>query len=142
MAGLIVLVLIVVLAFSSIGWGPVPGWWKQDYLTFEPKLTDGGAPTLQLWPFSLGDHPFGQDTSGRDYFALTMRGMQQSIIIALLVGLVSTAHRHRLIGALAGYFRGWTEGVLMRITDVHHHHPADRGGGGGGQQDRRRRHPA
>jgi ABC-type dipeptide/oligopeptide/nickel transport system permease subunit len=117
MAGLVVLAFIVVLAFSSIGWGPIPGWWKQDYLTFEPQLTDGGRPTLQVWPFSLGDHPFGQDTSGRDYFALVMRGMQQSIIIALLVGLVSTAIG-TVVGALAGYYRGWTEGVLMRITDV------------------------
>jgi ABC-type dipeptide/oligopeptide/nickel transport system permease subunit len=117
MAGLVVLAFIVVLAFTSIGWGPLPGWWKQSYLTFEPQLTDGGRPTLQWWPFSLGDHPFGQDSSGRDYFALAMRGMQQSIIIALLVGLVSTV-LGTLIGALAGYYRGWTEGVLMRITDV------------------------
>jgi peptide/nickel transport system permease protein len=117
MAGLVVLVFVVVLAFSSIGWGPIPGWWKQSYLTFEPKLTNGGRPTLQMWPFSLGDHPFGQDTSGRDYFALAMRGMQQSIIIALLVGVVSTIIG-TVVGALAGYYRGWVEGVLMRITDV------------------------
>ncbi|WP_240615906.1 ABC transporter permease [Nakamurella deserti] len=117
MVGLVVLVLIVLLAFTSIGWGPLPGWWKQSYLTFEPRLTNGGEPTLQLWPFSLGDHPFGQDTSGRDYFALAMRGMQQSIIIALLVGIVSTVIG-TVVGALAGYYRGWVEGVLMRITDV------------------------
>ncbi len=117
MAGLVVLVLIVLTAFTSIGWGPIPGWWKQSYLTFEPSLTDGGRATLRWWPFSLGEHPFGQDTSGRDYFALVMRGMQQSIIIALLVGLVSTA-LGTVIGALSGYYRGWVEGVLMRLTDV------------------------
>lgn len=117
MAGLVVLLFIVVLAFSSIGFGPIPGWWKQSYLTFEPKLINAGRPTLQLWPFSLGDHPFGQDTSGRDYFALAMRGMQQSIVIALIVGIVSTVIG-TVVGALAGYYRGWVEGVLMRITDV------------------------
>ncbi len=117
MVGLVVVVLTVLLAFTSIGWGPIPGWWKQSYLTFEPRLTNEGRPTLQLWPFSLGDHPFGQDTSGRDYFALVMRGMQQSIIIALLVGVVSTVIG-TVVGALAGFYRGWVEGVLMRITDV------------------------
>lgn len=117
MAGLIVFVLIVILAFTSIGFGPIPGWWKHSYKTFEPELTNGGAPTLQWWPFSLGDHPFGQNTTGRDYFALTMRGMQQSIIIAVVVGLVAT-FVGTLIGALAGYYRGWVESVLMRITDV------------------------
>ena len=117
MTGLVLFFLIVVLAFSSIGWGPIPGWWKHSYLTFAPSLTDGGKPTLQLWPFSLGEHPFGQDNLGRDYFALTMRGLQQSIIISVVVGLVATA-LGTLIGALAGYFRGWLESVLMRLTDV------------------------
>ncbi len=117
MAGLVVLILVVVVAFSSIGIGPIPGWWKHSFRTFAPSLTDGGAPTLTLWPFSLGDHPFGQDTAGRDYFALTMRGLQQSITIAVLVGLVATVVG-TVIGALAGYFRGWIESVLMRITDV------------------------
>lgn len=117
MGGVVLLLFIVLLAFTSIGIGFIPGWWKHAYTTFEPKLTNGGAPTLKLWPPSLGDHPFGQDSSGRDYFALTMRGMQQSIIIALLVGLVATA-TGTIIGALAGYFRGWVEAILMRLTDV------------------------
>ncbi|AZI59377.1 ABC transporter permease [Nakamurella antarctica] len=117
MIALVVLVLIVITAFSSIGFGPIGGWWKHKYTTFEPALTDGGKPTLKVWPPSLGDHPFGQDSSGRDYFAMTMRGMQQSIIIAFIVGIVATVVG-TVIGALAGYFRGWIEAVLMRMTDV------------------------
>jgi len=46
-----------------------------------------------------------------------MRGAQRSILIALMVGLVSTV-LGVVVGALAGYFRGWVESVLMRITDV------------------------
>ncbi|MBM9476941.1 ABC transporter permease [Nakamurella flavida] len=117
LAGLVVLALIVLLAFTSIGWGPIPGWWKYDYTDFATQLTDGGAPTLSLWPPSLGEHPFGQSNEGRDYFALVMRGLQQSLIIAFLVGITSTI-LGTVIGAVAGYFRGWAEGVLMRITDV------------------------
>jgi peptide/nickel transport system permease protein len=117
MAGLVVLVLIFLLAFSSIGFGPIPGWWKYEYTEFAPTLTDQGRPTLGLFPPAWGDHPFGQSNEGRDYFALTMRGLQQSLIIALLVGLVSTVVG-TLIGAVAGYFRGWSESVLMRVTDV------------------------
>ncbi|GAA2726978.1 ABC transporter permease [Cellulomonas aerilata] len=116
MSGLVVLSLIVLLAFSSIGFGPVPGWWGLDFRVPMP-LEDGGRPTLQLWPFSLGAHPFGQDNIGRDYFALAMKGTQQSLIIAFLVGLVGTAVG-TVIGACAGYFRGTTESVLMRMTDV------------------------
>lgn len=116
MTAIVVLILLVLLAFSSIGFGPIPGWWKYGYEEVG-DIVNGGKPTLSLWPFTLGDHPFGQDNIGRDYFARTMRGMQQSIIIALLVGLVSTVIG-TVVGAVAGYFRGWTEAVLMRLTDV------------------------
>ena len=115
--GLIVLISIVLLAFTSIGFGPIPGWWKFTYTDFEPALADHGAPTLSVWPPAWGEHPFGQSNEGRDYFALTMRGVQQSLIIAFIVGIVSTVIG-TTIGAVSGYFRGGVESVLMRLTDV------------------------
>ncbi|WP_258073433.1 ABC transporter permease [Arthrobacter sp. 08Y14] len=117
-AGLSGLVFIVLLAFTSIGLsvGPlrIPGWWPHTFSTVMP-LEDGGAPTLS-WT-GLGNHPFGQDTLGRDYFAMTMRGAQISLTIAFIVGIVGTVVG-TVVGALAGYFRGFTETVLMRFTDV------------------------
>lgn len=103
-----ILVLAIVVSVSSIGLGPIPGWWPYDYATTGTPI-NGGAPSAQHW--------FGQDDLGRDYFALTMRGMQASIIIAFLVGIVATIIG-TFIGAVAGYFRGWTDAILMRITDV------------------------
>ena len=83
-----------------------------------------GAPTLSVIPtflggdgFSIGDHPFGQDDLGRDYFALTMRGAQISIMIAFVVGVVSTVIGVT-IGAVSGYYGRWVESSLMRFTDV------------------------
>jgi peptide/nickel transport system permease protein len=111
-----VLVGILVLSVTSIGWGPLPGWWGKSYLTGATVL-DGGRPTLSLWPPSLGEHPFGQDNTGKDYFALTMRGAQQSLTIAFTVGILSTLIG-TLVGAAAGYYRGWVEAVLMRMTDL------------------------
>lgn len=123
MAGLAVLALIVLLAFSSIGIGAIPGWWDKSYID-AATVVDGGRPTMSLVPeflggegVHLGEHPFGQENTGKDYFALTMRGAQQSLIIAVVVGLVGTAVG-TLIGAVAGYFRGRTEAILMRFTDV------------------------
>lgn len=114
MISLFIFLFIVVMAFTSIGFGPVPGWWKYDY-TSTHDIVNGGAPTLG-W-FTVGEHPFGQDNVGKDYFALIMRGTQRSIIIAFIVGIVSTLIG-TLIGALAGYLRGWVESILMRITDL------------------------
>ncbi len=123
MIGLLVFVGIVVLAVTSIGMGPVPGWWGKGY-TGTGSVVDGGRPTLDVLPsfidgdgFAIGENPFGQDSIGRDYFATTMRGAQQSLQIALLVGLVST-FIGTFVGAVAGYFGGLTENVLMRIVDV------------------------
>ena len=123
MIGLAVFAFIIVLAFSSIGIGPIPGWWPESYTQTGP-LYDGGRPTLDVVPsfidgdgLSFGPHPFGQDTVGRDYFALTMRGAQQSLIIALVIGLLTTIIGTTL-GALAGYYRGKTEVVIMRATDL------------------------
>ncbi len=116
MAGLAVFLFTLLLAYTSIGAFGLPGWWGQSYTT-SGSVQHGGTPTLSLWPFAIGNHPFGQDDIGRDYFALTMRGAQRSLLIALLVGLVATVIGV-LVGALSGFFRGWVESVLMRITDV------------------------
>jgi ABC-type dipeptide/oligopeptide/nickel transport system permease subunit len=116
MVSLVALLIVVVLAVTSIGAGPIPGWWKYTY-TQTPTLENGGHPTLQLWPFSMGEHPFGQDRVGGDLFAQTMRGTQISMTIMVIVGALATLVGV-LIGACAGYFRGVTEAVLMRFTDM------------------------
>jgi peptide/nickel transport system permease protein len=114
--GIIVFLLVVILAITSIGLGPIPGWWKWSYKE-TPPLQNLGHPTLQWFPFHLGQHPFGQDRVGRDMFAMTMRGCQISIMIMLVVGIVA-AVVGVIVGACAGFFRGKTEAILMRFTDM------------------------
>lgn len=117
---MIVLAAIILLAVTSIGWGPIPGWWKWGYLQTAPQELPGGKPTLQLWGeggFKLGNYPFGQDELGRDNFARVMRGIQTSLVVMFVVALVSSVIGI-LIGALAGYFRGWLDTLLMRFTEL------------------------
>ncbi|MBD8024889.1 ABC transporter permease [Microbacterium gallinarum] len=136
MIALVVLVLVIILAFTSVGTViggtgklqasgdgtldingfRIPGWWPLDWWTSYP-VVNGGQPTLSLWPFALGEHPFGQDTLGKDIFAQVMRGTQQSLTVMFLVGIVSLI-LGVLFGALSGYFRGWTDSLIMRFTDV------------------------
>lgn len=116
MVSVVVLAIVVILAVTSIGAGPIPGWWKYTY-TENPPLVNGGRPTMSLWPLAFGDHPFGQDRVGGDLFAQTMRGTQISMTIMLIVGALASLVGV-LIGACAGYFRGWVEAVLMRFTDM------------------------
>ncbi|WP_081747673.1 ABC transporter permease [Arthrobacter sp. Br18] len=112
---LVVFALVLILSFSSLGFAGIPGWWKYNHTEFLP-VVNGGAPTYTNI-FSWGDHPFGQDAIGRDYFAMTMRGAQNSIIIMFLIGSISGIVGV-VIGACSGYFRGMTEAVLMRFTDI------------------------
>ncbi|WP_434810290.1 ABC transporter permease [Microbacterium sp. bgisy189] len=135
MIALMVLFLTIVFAFSSVGtvigsgalsatsegtlrlsgWR-IPGWWDKDWYTAYP-IVNGGQPTMSLVPFAIGEHPFGQDTLGKDVFAQVMRGAQQSITVMFLVGAVSLV-LGVVVGALSGFFRGWVDSVLMRMTDV------------------------
>ncbi|WP_081737721.1 ABC transporter permease [Arthrobacter sp. H41] len=112
---LVVFALVLILSFSSLGFAGIPGWWKYNHTEFLP-VVNGGAPTFTNI-FNWGDHPFGQDAIGRDYFAMTMRGAQNSIIIMFLIGAISGIVGV-VIGACSGYFRGMTEAVLMRFTDI------------------------
>jgi peptide/nickel transport system permease protein len=127
MISLAVLVIVIVMALSSEGLDllgiNVRGWWKWRW-TDLATITNSGRPTLSLIPKFLGgagirwgDHPFGQDSLGRDMFAEVMRGSQQSLMIVFLVGIVSTIVGV-VVGAVAGYFRGWADSILMRLTDV------------------------
>jgi len=105
---LIIYLLIIIFAVSAIGLGPIPGWWKYGYTTLHPIINEG-APSP--------NHPFGQDTIGRDYFALVVRGVQNSVLVMIVIGVVATIIGV-VVGAIAGYYRGWVDAVLMRITDV------------------------
>jgi ABC-type dipeptide/oligopeptide/nickel transport system permease subunit len=114
---LIVLGLVVFLAFIF-----APYIWDYDFKG-EPRTLPNIKPTLDLIPWIDGDglafgaHPFGTDGIGADYFALTMTGARKSLQIALLVSFVATA-LGVLVGAIAGYFRGTADTLLMRFVDL------------------------
>lgn len=63
------------------------------------------------------DYWFGTDNYGRDYLSRTISGMQ----VSLFVGITAVIFQLAIgipIGALAGYFGGTVDNVLMRITDI------------------------
>ncbi|PYC84350.1 peptide ABC transporter permease [Streptomyces tateyamensis] len=63
------------------------------------------------------DHWFGTGGLGQDVYAQTLRGLQKSLIIGLLVALLSTVLAG-LVGACAGYFGGWTDRLLIFFVDL------------------------
>lgn len=115
MVALGVLAALFVLIYSSIGIGKIPGWWQYGYAELYP-ITNETKPTF-VHLFNWGDHPFGQDRTGGDMFAKTMRGAQQSVFVMVVIGSIACVFGV-VFGALAGYYRGAVEMVLMRLAEM------------------------
>ncbi|MGH9178717.1 MAG: ABC transporter permease [Acidimicrobiales bacterium] len=62
-------------------------------------------------------HWFGTNAIGNDTFTQVLRGAKRSLIVGFLVAALSTSFG-TVIGALAGYYRGVVDMVLMRFTDL------------------------
>ena len=140
MISIVALVLIILFSYSASGIHlgtkdtpvSIPGWWHFSITDIDPagaiasSCNNGvtGCPTLDLIPafidgtgFNIGAHPLGTDIIGTDYLALVTRGAEQSIMVMLIVGLLGMAIG-TTVGAIAGYYGGWVDAVLMRVTDV------------------------
>ena len=63
------------------------------------------------------EHPFGTDGTGRDIMARTIYGGQISIIIGLLAVAVAMLVGVT-VGAVAGFYGGIVDSVLMRLTET------------------------
>ncbi|HEY3082733.1 MAG TPA: ABC transporter permease [Chloroflexota bacterium] len=82
----------------------------------DPEPTDAIDFAQALQGPSAG-HPFGTDDLGRDILARALLGGRVSIAVGVTTMLVAI-FLGTLIGAIAGFFGGTTDVVLMRMTDV------------------------
>lgn len=80
---------------------------------FDPNAQD---ITQRLLPPGAA-HWLGTDQLGRDLLSRVIYGTQPTLLIVSLVAVLS-APAGLLLGMCAGYFGGWIEAVLMRITDI------------------------
>ncbi len=86
--------------------GPVFYKWQYNQLDFQAFLQ---PPSAEHW--------FGTTQNGFDMLALSMRGMQKSLIIGLIGAVISTGIA-AVAGAAAGYFSGWTDRVMVAVIDL------------------------
>lgn len=63
------------------------------------------------------EHLFGCDNLGRDIFSRVVYGAQTSVTMAVSAAFV-TMIIGTMVGMLAGFFGGWLDSVLMRVSDT------------------------
>jgi peptide/nickel transport system permease protein len=102
------LLLLALAAPLVVGLLGLPGPYAQN-----PNLTNAfGSP---LGP-SLA-HPFGVDQLGQDVASRVIYGTRVALEVGILGTLVATLIGVT-IGLLAGFYRGWVDMLLSRLTDV------------------------
>ena len=100
-AALIILVAVLISLLPGLFTGQDPA-----YCDLERSLN---APS--------SGHPFGFDKQGCDIYARVIYGARASVSVGILT-TIAVVIIGATIGALAGYFGGWLDALLSRITDV------------------------
>lgn len=103
LAGIAVLVLVLLILLAV-------------FASFSPYGPTEQAPANSYQSPSLS-HWFGTDELGRDIFTRILFGGRVSLTVGLVSTLLSIS-LGVLVGAVSGYFGGWLDSVLMRITDA------------------------
>lgn len=101
--GLVLLALVIAMAASA-------GWLYPD-----DPLALAGRPLI--WPFANPRFTLGTDNSGRDIAAQIFHGARISLLIGGVATIIAVAIGI-VIGAVAGYYGGIVDDVLMRITEA------------------------
>jgi peptide/nickel transport system permease protein len=106
LVGAVVITLIALVAIFA----PILPHWDPNYID---QANWSGNP---LAPGVAG-HILGTDEAGRDLLSRLMFGAQISLMVAFFAVLMEIVIG-TVIGAIAGYYGGWIDYGLMRLTDV------------------------
>jgi peptide/nickel transport system permease protein len=85
-----------------------------------PGVIAHDNPNAEIYGRSLGPsarHLFGTTAYGQDLFAQAVWGARPVLVIAFVVGVLTTGVA-MMIGVAAAYLGGWWDGVLSLLTDV------------------------
>jgi peptide/nickel transport system permease protein len=82
--------------------------------TFLPDPLATGASSMQP-PSS--EHWFGTDRFGRDVFARSVAAIRLALTVGLTIAAIALVVGS-IFGVIAGYWGGWVDEIVMRVTDV------------------------
>jgi peptide/nickel transport system permease protein len=102
---------------TIVGAATAAGWFL--VAAFAPLIAPYDPLEQSFTPFAApsADHLFGTDELGRDVFSRVVYGARISLPLGLLLVVIASTIGG-VLGALAGYFRGWADGAVMRVADL------------------------
>jgi peptide/nickel transport system permease protein/dipeptide transport system permease protein len=108
LAGLIIITLFAVAAVFAPVLSPHDPIENALYDQLKPPVWEEGGATKNL---------LGTDDLGRDILSRLIHGARVSLTLGIVsVGLALTLGT--LLGALAGYYKGWLDNLIMRFMDI------------------------
>lgn len=99
------LILLVVIGGAALADGLFP----QDAMRI--------VATPELWPLQEPQHLLGSDAMGRDIAAMIVHGARASLLIGAFAALTATLIGVS-VGALAAYYGGWVDELVMRVAEL------------------------
>jgi len=109
MAGLVWIIIVILIAVTADLWAP---YWLGDPVAIDSST----AAQQRLQPPSV-DHPFGTDKLGRDVASRVVYGARVSLIVGVVAVAIMVAIG-LIMGALAAYYGGLWDSIIMRLADV------------------------
>ena len=107
-AAAIWIVFIILVAVTADLWVPA--------VLGDPNATAADMAAASRLPPSL-EHPFGTDNLGRDVLSRVIYGARISLIVGVVATGISTAIG-LVMGALAAYYGGIWDTLIMRLADI------------------------
>ncbi|HJO14204.1 MAG TPA: peptide ABC transporter permease, partial [Alphaproteobacteria bacterium] len=105
------IILSIILLFAFLG--PLFAQWSNEEIDWTIL---GDISTLGMPSFNTG-HFFGTDELGRDLYSRVIQGTKISLMVGV-VGALIAVFVGTLYGAIAGYFGGRIDTIMMRIVDI------------------------
>lgn len=102
LAGFIIIVLVFLLSMLA----PIIAPYDPNDINVKAILLE---PSMQHW--------LGTDGLGRDVLSRMLHGGRISLLVGLVAVGISTAIGV-LLGAVAGFYRGWVDALIMRLVDI------------------------
>ena len=103
--------LLAILLFSFFG--PLLAQWSNEEIDWSVL---GNISTLGYPSFETG-HYFGTDELGRDLYSRVIQGTKISLMVGVVGALIAVIVG-TLYGAIAGFFGGRLDNIMMRLVDI------------------------